>query len=431
MSNKSATIAIIAIILIVALLGGGYWLYMMKTKTGSSGTTTSGGNSGFIPLNRSGQNGSSNTTTTTTSPNNQNLSNPTSVGAIPVLRLLSNTPVGGYGASTTASTTFVRWVDRGRGNIYEAQENSSLISTLSNTLLPRVIDSVWNKNLTSFIGPIVQDDKENPVYVYSSLVGRSVSPTSTTSRQLQTLSPYTLSGKNLPQDTLGFAVSPEKTSVLTLVKNDIGSVAYLSGFDGSTALTLFTTPLTQLNIDWPASNTIALTNKGIADRAGFLYFVNPKSGSWKRILGPLKGLGTKVSTDGKKVFMSVYGGNNDIVSGIYNVASSTALNVSLHTLADKCVWGNFYKEIVYCAVPHQQIVGVYPDDWYFGTLSTSDDIWQINSFTGETKLVAALPSMADRAIDAYNLGVDAKDNFLFFMNKTDLTLWSLDLVRSH
>jgi hypothetical protein len=252
---------------------------------------------------------------------------------------------------------------------------------------------------------------------------------------VQTVTPYELRGKNLPADTIGYAVSPQKDKVFILVQQGStgsnGSIGYVANFDGTKATQIFTTPLTQLNVDWPSDNIITITNKGTADRAGFLYFVNPKTGTWRKILGPLNGLSTKVSPDGKRIFISVSGTSNDVISGIYNVASSSATDVVLHTLADKCVWGNFYTEIVYCAVPFQSISATYPDDWYKGTLSTVDKIWQINAVTGETKLVAPLIGQADRVIDAYNLGVDAKDNYLFFVNKNDLSLWSLDLVRSH
>jgi hypothetical protein len=100
----------------------------------------------------------------------------------------------------------------------------------------------------------------------------------------------------------------------------------------------------------------------------------------------------------------------------------------VNTLADKCVWGNFYKEIVYCAVPSQPIAALYPDDWYKGNVSFTDKIWQINASTEEIHLVSPIVDQSDRTIDAFNLGLDTRDDFLFFMNKKDLSLWSFDLV---
>jgi hypothetical protein len=84
--------------------------------------------------------------------------------------------------------------------------------------------------------------------------------------------------------------------------------------------------------------------------------------------------------------------------------------------------------MVYCAVPSQPIKAIYPDDWYKGTISFIDKIWQSNATTGEIKLISSIVDTSDRVIDAFNLGLDPKDDFLIFMNKNDLSLWSLDLV---
>jgi len=85
---------------------------------------------------------------------------------------------------------------------------------------------------------------------------------------------------------------------------------------------------------------------------------------------------------------------------------------------------------VYCAVPSQAVTGAYPEDWYAGTLSTIDKIWQLDALTGGVRLVSSITGQSDRVVDAFNLGLDAKDGYLFFMNKDDLSFWSLDLVRS-
>jgi hypothetical protein len=70
----------------------------------------------------------------------------------------------------------------------------------------------------------------------------------------------------------------------------------------------------------------------------------------------------------------------------------------------------------------------YPDDWYKGTVSFVDKIWQVSATTGEVHLISSIVDTSDRIIDAFNLGLDEKDRFLIFMNKNDLSLWSLDLT---
>jgi len=138
-----------------------------------------------------------------------------------------------------------------------------------------------------------------------------------------------------------------------------------------------------------------------------------------------------VNHDARYAIVSATGNANNVVTYIYAVSTSTATDAIIRTLADKCVWGNFYKDMVYCAVPFQPVSGTYPDDWYKGTLSTVDKIWQENAATGEVHLISSVFEQARTNIDAFNLGLDDKDNYLFFMNKLDLSFWSLDLVDSN
>lgn len=356
------------------------------------------------------------------------------------LRLLSGTPVSGYGASTTASTTIVRWVDRGRGNIYEARYNNENVFTISNTLVQKLYNSLWNKDLTAFIAPTITSGASEATTMYVTLKARLTSTISTTTTSTTTTAttstpgtsfiaqtPYELRGSNLPAHIISYAISPKRDKVFFLVNESGYGVGYTAAFDGKSVTKIFSTPITQLNVEWPEENTIALTTKGSALYGGFLYFVNPKTGAWKKIIGPILGLSTRVSHDAKYVLAS--SAESDSVStAIYNISTQKYTSAVIRTLADKCVWGNFNISTIYCATPGEPVPGLYPDDWYRGIISTADKIWQLSASSGEIHLVSSIVDQSDRVIDAFNLGLDPKDEYLFFMNKNDLSLWSLDLI---
>ena len=429
MNNKALKI-ILALLILIILGIGAYWYFFMRMPASSSSET--GGNStstGFNPLGRNpvSSSGTSGNPTSSSSPIMSSTSTP---GVpIPILRLLSDTPIGGYSASTTGTTTAVRWIDRGRGNILEARSDTLDIQTISNTLLPRVYTSVWNANLTAFVASLLPDNASAPTTVYANLVKQS-SPASTASSTPSSsfLTPYALKGSSLPDGIIGYAVSPRKNQVFFLIAENGGSAGYIASFDGTSMTKIFTTPLTQLNVDWPADNDIAITTKGAANAQGYLYLVDPKTGIWTKAIGPLPGFSAKVSHDAKYAIISAAGNANNMVTAIYDLQRGTDTDAVIRTLADKCAWGNFYKDLVYCGVPSQQIAGTYPDDWYKGSVSFTDKIWQINAETGELHLVSSIVDQSDRVIDAFNLGLDPKDNYLFFMDKNDLSFWSLDLV---
>lgn len=436
MTPKSLKI-ILVLVFILVMAGLAYWQFFMRGTAGDTSTNPVNQQPGFVPFGRTTTPSSTGTSTTPRTTGNNTSNVPGTQLKIPTLRLLSNTPVSGYGASTTgnsktpvaSSTTVVRWMDRGRGNVYEALGNSSTITTISNTVVPKMYETGWNKNLTALVAFGISD-KNNVGGIWAELRLRITPKVSSTTPVItdSSLSPYELRGKNLPENIVTYAVSPKKDRVFLLVNERGVGIGYIFKFDGSSPVQIFSTPITQVNAEWPTDSTIALTTKGAADEIGFLYFVDSKTGVWKKILGPLPGLSTKVSTDAKRVIVSVTGSSDNFLTSIYDVSKKTGTDAVIRTLADKCVWGNFYKDLVYCAAPADQVLGVYPDDWYKGNVSFADKIWQVNAATGEVHLISSIVDTSDRVIDAFNLGLDDRDNFLIFMNKNDLSLWSLDLV---
>jgi len=423
MSTTNRTIlSIAAAAIFLAVAGWAYWQFFMNPPSAplspASGTSQQG-SGGFSPLQHgtgaTGTNGNGTGAATTTTPGGATSSQSSK---LPTLRLLSDAPVGGYAASTTASTTIVRWADRGRGNIYEASYDSSAILTLSNTLVPKIIQSVWNRDLTAFVASMFQDGDLDPTTVYAELATRAASSTGS--------APYALQGKSVSGSVIGYAVSPDRTKMFMLLDQGGAGVGYVSSFNGKNLTQIFSTPLTELNVAWPADGIIALTTKGSASYNGYLYFVDPKAGTWKRALGPLPGLSASVSRTGKYVLYST-ANSQGVYTGIYSVASGTSTDAIIRTLADKCAWGNTYRDLVYCGVPVQLPSGTYPNDWYLGTVSTVDGVWQINAANGEVHLISSIIDQSNRPVDTSGLSTDAKDHYLFFMNKNDLSLWSLDL----
>ena len=421
-------IFIIAVIAIIA--GGVYWYLMISTPADIIVTGDDVTPSGFIPFNRPSTNtGGTNVGTSTGSGDNTATTSSTAEPVpIPVLRLLSNTPVGGYGASSTKDTTNVRWVDRGRGNIYESDQNTLDIKTLSNTILPRVYESIWDKNLNAFLGTLLNEDGKTTTTVYAEIVKRMDTETSATNTQnISAPAPFELKGRDLPDGIIDIVLSPNKDRIFMLVLEGNQSAGYTSTITGGNLTKIFTTPLTQITASWPETNTIAITTNGSGAQNGYLYFVNPQNGVWKKILGPLPGLNAKINKNATYAVISVTGNNRNVLTSIYNIKEGQGTDAVIRTLADKCTWGNDNTIMLYCAVPTQPFPALYPDDWYTGAVSLVDKIWQVNAETGEIKLLSSIVDTSDRVIDAFNLGLDDKDKYLIFMNKNDLSLWSLNV----
>jgi site-specific recombinase XerD len=201
MTSKSLKY-IIGLIILLIIAGGAYWYFFVRgIGTTDFGEPSNTQQNGFTPFGRTPTQSSG--TSTSTPRVGTNGTGSTASGTqlkIPTLRLLSNTPVAGYGASTTgpvnakaaSTTTAIRWIDRGRGNVYEARGNTLDIKTISNTVVPKMYESVWNKNLSSFLAFGITE-KNNVGGIWAELRARvmpKVSPTQPalpTSAELTTL----------------------------------------------------------------------------------------------------------------------------------------------------------------------------------------------------------------------------------------------------
>ena len=106
---------------------------------------------------------------------------------------------------------------------------------------------------------------------------------------------------------------------------------------------------------------------------------------------------------------------------IFNISTRENINLELSGLAEKCLWDN-NSLYLYCGIPFE-VQKDQPDSWYQGISTFNDSFVKINSQGGSSSSIAT-PS---ENIDAINLFLDNKDETLFFTNKKDSTLWSLDL----
>jgi hypothetical protein len=130
-----------------------------------------------------------------------------------------------------------------------------------------------------------------------------------------------------------------------------------------------------------------------------------------------------MSPNGKYVLV----GNNSMSLYVYDVVTKSYSRLGINTLPEKCTWNKGSAD-VYCAVPNFIDNALYPDDWYKGEISFSDQIWKVNTITGNAEILAdpiLVPGGED--IDGIKLSVDENEKYLFFVNKKDSYLWELEL----
>lgn len=101
-------------------------------------------------------------------------------------------------------------------------------------------------------------------------------------------------------------------------------------------------------------------------------------------------------------------------------------DLNFPTMVSKCVWSND-NITIYCAHPGSFPSGtVLPDDYAKKYVYTKDAFWKINTKTGETERIIELTEI-DKEYDATNLFLSGNESKLFFVNRKDDMLYSIEL----
>ncbi|MBP7006570.1 MAG: hypothetical protein KBB16_00695, partial [Candidatus Pacebacteria bacterium] len=186
---------------------------------------------------------------------------------------------------------------------------------------------------------------------------------------------------------------------------------------------IFSSAFTEWLTEWPNQKIITLTTKPSSGIPGYMYFLDSTKKVTSRVLSDIKGLTTLTSPTGKFVLY----GNDVLEMSIVNVTSKNITNVPIKGLPEKCVWGK-NDLAIYCLAPGYVSNGKYPDIWYRGEISFSDQIWKFDSISGATEIILdPLTVEGGEDIDGIRLMLDTNENYLFFMNKKDSYLWEFKL----
>ncbi|MSR73423.1 hypothetical protein EXS61_02395, partial [Candidatus Parcubacteria bacterium] len=140
MLNKITIIIGIILVIVVGIFLFLYFTRDNKTNTLSDITTSI---RGFFPFGK-GSAATPETDIVKTNPN-QNPVLPDTNTAPPRLRQIYSLPVSGSEIFTVASSTFVRFLEKSTGNVYESKTDKNTVERISNTTIPKVTEAVFVK----------------------------------------------------------------------------------------------------------------------------------------------------------------------------------------------------------------------------------------------------------------------------------------------
>ncbi|MES2023457.1 MAG: hypothetical protein V4439_02125 [Patescibacteria group bacterium] len=445
MSKRNLTLLIITLVAILAIFFG--YIFFSGKTTPTTGTTTGTNFFSFLPFTKTTPTppapvppaNVSGTETTPPAPIEATVSKLIKVSSMPIAgftvfqkerfkEIPPVIPVETTPAPTTTKskatvrptapqTEFVpsvRYVAKNDGNIYQTFAEKIEERKFTTTVVPQVYEAYFGAKGESVFMRYLKSDNETIETFIGSLPKEILGGDTTGNTEIK--------GSFLPENITDMSMSPDATQLFYLFNTGDTAVGITSDTAGVKKSQVFDSSFTEWLSWWPNNKMITLTTKPSANIPGYMYTVDPTKKDFNRILGDINGLTTLTSPNGKLILY----GNNNLSLNIYNTEKKESTALNLKTLPEKCVWSK-NSDALYCSVPKSIDRAAYPDSWYQGEISFSDEIWKINITNNNATDLADLTGISGEEIDGVKLALDDNENYLFFVNKKDSYLWELNL----
>ena len=326
---------------------------------------------------------------------------------------ISDTPVAGVVVLKKNAQTMARYVDRATGHIYDADLATLTKTKVTNQTLPKIYEAYFRADGNAILFRSLKDDSD----VVENLSLTLTPPKSTSTDALHTVSSASLRG-NISSVAVGTG------NTLFYALKDTSSIAS-SAFNGTGAKTLFNSAFNEWRL-LVAGNNLVVYTKASASTPGYAYTLNSSGGSLTKILGPFHGLVVNPNPAGNRVLYS-YFENNKTRLFVKNLQSGSASEILPATIAEKCVWSTKNSTTFLCGIPTTSPSGTEPDNWYRGLTHFSDYVWRFDTNSETAELLSEPKKDFGIDLDIYEPRLSPDEDYLVFINKSDLSLWTLKL----
>jgi hypothetical protein len=422
--KKRRIYLVVAGIVLLALFGGVLWyvLFLKDTANELSPVTGDGGFGGVADIIDRGQNGSGG-----------EINIPNTAGIFddpnaPVFVQLTDVPVSGLYALETRTT--VRYVEREKGDVYEIDGiDPSTKRKIGVNTIPGVQEAFFGNGGSTVVFRYLDFTRDTSGTI-STTLGR-ISPSGDPS------APAEIDNTPLVNGISDVSISPNGTKLAFVVPlPDGGSSIRVMDLVDREPKEVLRSPLREWIPYMMDNGDVFLATKPSVYAPGYLYRYSPSTKTFERIVRNKMGMTALPSPDGSLALFSentaqgpVFG-IAGIQSGEFDYISGTETQLDISSLADKCVWHSD-RSTAYCAsfTPPNPRVEI-PDAWYRGEVQLKDSFWKIDVPTQSTTLLGDPEIDIGKTIDATRLVISADKTILYFINRTDGTLWAMRIPKN-
>lgn len=316
---------------------------------------------------------------------------------------ITNEPVAG--AVISSDSVSLRYFKKTTGHLFENSFTGDKERRISNITISAILNAQWTPSKEYAIISYYTDGALRRLY--SRYSGTS-----------------TITSAFLPNDIVDITTSKTDEKIAYLISSEGETLLLTANPDTTGIKNIFSTPIPDFELSWPAANRISLKTRSSAYAPSVLYTLNPSTKQLTRVLDEKEGLDVLWSPDGAG-FLSMETSREgmNVALRATSLQDNTVVDIPFVTLPEKCAWAPSKERVLYCAIPQQIPRGAHlPDEWWQGSVSFDDALWRIYVDTGVRQQL--LPAYQ---LDAINLFTDKEESFLFFTNKKDGLLWSLRL----
>ncbi|KND48536.1 MAG: hypothetical protein AB200_02300 [Parcubacteria bacterium C7867-005] len=401
MNKKIIFLTLLAVIILIV---GGWFIFGRQLPQQSDTETESelpfGQGGSDIPFNPSNP---GDKTTSTNPSNNQ-------TGAtFPNFFKLSLEPVAGAISIIKNGSTVVRYVDRATGHVYDIKPDTQERMKITNNTLPKIYEAIFRSDGNALVLRSLEGDQ------ISNLSIALTAPKSTTTDALHSVTMTPLRGeiKNISGGTKLFYVLADTKTLIS------------SEFDGTKQKNLGSYPFSEWTPFTSEGTSLFIQTRPDSSTPGYAYTVNQSSGKATKILGPLNGLTILPNKTGKSIIYSYYSGDEFVLEH-KNFDTNKNTKIFPVTIPEKCVWSK-KENLIYCGNPEGIVGPKQPESWYQGAVSFNDSIWKIDPANQLSDVLLEPRRSFEVDVDVINPFLSPDEDYLFFINKKDLSLWALKL----
>ncbi len=311
------------------------------------------------------------------------------------LEQLTTRAIAGF--AYVPNSTYVRYVERGTGHIYEIDLSGGMERQISLTTVPKTTEAVFSPDTET----VVLTSYEGETKKVS--VGKI-----RTEKSALDVTELTSNAENIS--------FRDNTDIYFSKTQSDQTIGYAFNSDTNGQEIVFQIPLTDVTLEWGNGlEKFYVFPKAAKDLEGALYVIE------KNTLKPVsKAAPGFTAMVGDSYFVTSYIKNNRFIAESIHGNLTTQHGVPM--FKEKCVFDTT-ADGVWCGAPLDSTSPDYLSSWYKGSITSEDYIWYTDLTGDKSTLVGYLPKLSGRILDVYGMALQENGASLLFSNKIDQTLW--------